>query len=321
MPGFDYSKWDRLELSDDEDTFHPNLDKGLNIRVNRITRDRKEVELDEEQDKLREKGLLDKAEEMENKRPLHVNNICHVADERTIIHSSDGSRKDTTKKGEEFCVDEYQLFREEHGKLLDEYENADWEKSRQMLQGRGDVLMQSYTNSYFMLSALDEEMKGNRKRMERLVHQGQIISQIMQLAEPMRRPPRDLVPRFFERMEAEKSNDAFMEGVNHFAKQIIERAKVKKIEEAEAAQQEQELEDAKPVSLVEAMYEMTPEERTPPGGLDPVEVYESLPVALQECFKNGDVKRLEELSGEMPHEEFSHHFDRCIKSGLWKTQQ
>jgi len=30
-----------------QDTFHPNLDKGLNIRVNRITRDRKEDEINE----------------------------------------------------------------------------------------------------------------------------------------------------------------------------------------------------------------------------------------------------------------------------------
>ena len=63
--GFDYAKWDRLEISDDEagiclaaagvfvpapgqTTFHPNLDKGLNIRVNRITRERKEDEIDED---------------------------------------------------------------------------------------------------------------------------------------------------------------------------------------------------------------------------------------------------------------------------------
>lgn len=30
-----------------QDTFHPNLDKGLNIRVNRITRDRKEDEIND----------------------------------------------------------------------------------------------------------------------------------------------------------------------------------------------------------------------------------------------------------------------------------
>lgn len=36
-----------------QDTFHPNLDKGLNIRVNRITRDRKEDEINEARPKTR----------------------------------------------------------------------------------------------------------------------------------------------------------------------------------------------------------------------------------------------------------------------------
>ena len=31
-----------------QETFHPNLDKGLNIRVNRITRERKEDEIDDD---------------------------------------------------------------------------------------------------------------------------------------------------------------------------------------------------------------------------------------------------------------------------------
>lgn len=54
-----------------QETFHPNLDKGLNIRVNRITRERKEDEIDddaqrgntlvraEELKKLREHGDLE----------------------------------------------------------------------------------------------------------------------------------------------------------------------------------------------------------------------------------------------------------------------
>ena len=54
--------------------FHPNLDTGLNIRVNRITRDRKEEEpnvacrvasslqeIETEKKKLVEKGEMDKA--------------------------------------------------------------------------------------------------------------------------------------------------------------------------------------------------------------------------------------------------------------------
>lgn len=322
MPGFDYSKWDRLELSDDEDTFHPNLDKGLNVRVNRITRDRKETEIDDEQVKLREAGQDDKAERMEMKRPLHVNNICHVAEERTIIHSADGSKKDTTKKGESFSVDEFTMFKQDNEALLLAFEKADWETSRNMLLSQGHILMQEYSNSYFMLTALDAEMKGDRKRMLRLCQQGQMISQIFQIAEPMKRPARDLVPRFFERFEQDASKAAFQEGVDHFAKQLIQRAIVKKQEEAEAATEEQvpeEEEETRKVSLVEAMYEMSKEERMGPGGLDPVEVFESIPEALQECFKTGDVETLKKVASEMDPVEFDGHFKRCIDAGLWSS--
>ncbi|CAK8996336.1 unnamed protein product [Durusdinium trenchii] len=110
--------------------FHPNLDTGLNIRVNRITRDRKEEEIESEKKKLMEKGEVDKAEKLESKRPLHVNNVCHVAEERTIIQSSDGSRKDKLKKGEEsFSVDEYSMFKQDNKAILDKFANADWELS------------------------------------------------------------------------------------------------------------------------------------------------------------------------------------------------
>ena len=323
MSGFDYSKWDRLEISDDETTFHPNLDTGLNIRVNRITRDRKEEEIDSEKKKLVEKGELDKAEKLESKRPLHVNNVCHVAEERTIIQSSDGSRKDKLKKGEEsFSVDEYSLFKQDNKPILDKFANADWELSEALCKEYGHILMDDYANSYFMLSALDAEMRGDRKEMEKLARQGQIISQIHQLAEPMRRPPRDLVPRFFEKFQGDASRHAFQEGVEHFKKHLIQRAIVKKQEEeAEAAANqpaEAEMEeDLQPVSLVEAMYSMSVEERMGPGGLDPVEVFESLPAELQECFKSGDVEMLKKVAQSMEPKDFEHHFNRCIEAGLW----
>lgn len=319
---FDYSKWDRLEISDDEETFHPNLDNGLNIRVNRITRDRKEEEIDTEKKKLEERGELEKAAKLESKRPLHVNNICHVAEERTIIHSSDGSRKDTHKRGEEsFSVDDYSMFKSENAPILKRFTNADWETSRTMLTEYGHILMDEYANTYFMLTALDEEMKGNRAETVKLCRQGQIISQIHQLAEPMKRPPRDLVPRFFEKFERDESRAAFQEGVDHFMKHLIQRAIDKKKEEEEAAAQAAaeapQEEDMQPVSLVEAMYQMSKEERMGPGGLDPVEVFESLPESMQKCFKSGDVEMLKQVAQEMDHAEFENHFQRCIDAGLW----
>lgn len=322
MSGFDYSKWDRLEISDDEDTFHPNLDKGLNVRVNRITRDRKEEEIDSEVKKLQDSGQLDKAAKLESKRPLHVDNVCHVAEERTIIHSSDGSRTDRLKKGEEsFSVDEYSLFKTDNKKILDKFADADWETSEALCKEYGHILMDDYANSYYMLGCLDAEMAGDRKLMQKLARQGQIISQIHQLAEPMKRPARDLVPRFFEKFERDSSRAAFQEGVDHFVKQIIQRAIVKKQEQEQEQQQEAAVEaaeeDMQPVSLVEAMYSMSKEERMGPGGLDPVEVFESLPEEMQNCFKSGDVDELRKVAQSMSPADFERHFNRCIEAGLW----
>jgi len=318
---FDYSKWDRLELSDDEDTHHPNLDKNLNIRVNRITRDRKEEEIDEEKAKLEAKGEFDKAEKLEHKRPLHQGNVCRVAEERTIINRAGGTSDRNVKDGESFSVDEYSLFKEQNEKLLDNFTNANWEQSRELLMKYGHILMEDYCNSYYMLTALEAEMAGKKDLVKKLVAQGQIISQIHQLAEPMKRPPRDLVPRFFEKFEGDQSRAAFQEGVDHFRSQLEKRAIVKKAEQEKEAQEEaalaQDEEEMQPVPLIEAMYEMSKEERLGPGGLDPVEVFESLPEELQNCFKSGDVEMLQTVAKTMDGKVFSGHLKRCIDAGLW----
>jgi len=340
---FDYSKWDRLEISDDEDTHHPNLDKNLNIRVNRMTRDRKEEEIDTEQKKLLEAGKTDEAEKLDKKRPLHVGNLSHVADERTIINRIDGTVKDrTVKDGESFSVDDYSMFKQDHKKLLDEFTNADWEKSHSMLKEQGHILMDENANNYFLLTCLEEEMKGNSSTVMKMARQGQMISQIFQLAAPMNRPPRDLVPRFFERFENDNAQEAFQEGVDHFLKHIKARAVQKKKEEEDeetkakeeaaaaaargdaaggdcAEMEEEEEEERQVVSLVDAMRDMSKEERMGPAGLDPVEVFDSLPEVLQQCFSTGDVEKLKKVATEMEPAVFEEHFKRCIDSGLWKS--
>jgi len=317
---FDYAKWDRLEISDDEDTHHPNLDKNLNIRVNRITRDRKEEEIDTEKAVLEEKGEFEKAAKLESKRPLHQGNICHVAEERTIINRATGTSDRTSKDGESFQVDEYSLFKDDNKKVLDDFTNADWELSNEMCIKYGHILMADYANSYFMLTALEAEMAGKKALVKKLTAQGQIISQIHQLAEPMKRPPRDLVPRFFEKFENPASRAAFQEGVDHFAAQLAKRAIVKKEEQAKEEEEEAAAaaqEDAQPVPLIEAMYEMSKEDRMGPGGLDPVEVFEGLPEVLQNCFKSGDVDMLKQVAQEMDPKEFDGHFKKCVDAGLW----
>lgn len=86
--------------------------------------------------------------------------------------------------------------------------------------------------------------------------------------------------------------------------------------------------------------------RLGPGGLDPVEVFESLPEvglklmlktastirtnlcrivyyflivfqSLQKCFESRDIALLQETISKLPEEEARLHLKRCVDSGLW----
>lgn len=59
------------------------------------------------------------------------------------------------------------------------------------------------------------------------------------------------------------------------------------------------------------------ESRLGPGGLDPVEVFETLPDELKKCFETRDIALLRETTSTMPEDEVKYHIKRCIDSGLW----
>ena len=87
--GFNYSKWDRLEISDDEKDAHPNIDSSLMIRIKREQRARREAEEEMKKAQLRKVGTpeaLRQVDEIDKKSRLHVDNICRVVDEKTIIN-------------------------------------------------------------------------------------------------------------------------------------------------------------------------------------------------------------------------------------------
>lgn len=258
--------------------------------------------------------------------------MCKVAEERTIINSSAGRKDRLVKSGEEFPVNEYSDFKEHNAALLKEFIEADWEKSNALLNQHGDELLDECANGYFMLTALDEEMKGNTKQVEKVVHQGQIISQIRQLAEAMKRPPRDFVHRFFQSFQTPAGKITFQQGVDNFLDHIRRRAKEKKEEEARAeeapAQAETQMMDAEAaaaqnaVPLVDIMYKMKPAMRKSlaPKGLDPVDVYEKLPEDLQAAFKASSVELLKKAAEKMDPAAFEHHFQLCKDSGLWEEE-
>ena len=88
---------------------------------------------------------------------------------------------------------------------------------------------------------------------------------------------------------------------------MIKRAVVKKkeIDEERALEEGTDLKD------------IPKEERLGPGGLDPVEVFDSLPASMQEAFETRNTDMLKQALMEMTEEEAALHMKRCIDCGLW----
>ena len=69
----------------------------------------------------------------------------------------------------------------------------------------------------------------------------------------------------------------------------------------------------------EAIAEAEEEERQArlgPGGLDPAEVFETLPEKMKDCFEKQDIPMLQQIIKEMPESEARYHMKRCVDSGM-----
>ena len=75
--------------------------------------------------------------------------------------------------------------------------------------------------------------------------------------------------------------DAFYSELEAFKVRIVKRAK-EKIEEA---------------------MEEERQERLGPGGLDPADVFESLPDSMKNCFESQDIGMLQQVIKDMPEDE------------------
>mmetsp|Transcript_83416 Transcript_83416/g.259074 ORF Transcript_83416/g.259074 Transcript_83416/m.259074 type:complete len:348 (-) Transcript_83416:50-1093(-) len=334
MPsGFDYSKWDNIELSDDEEDLHPNIDKDSWVRLKHRTRVEKEEDEAKTRTKL-EKRLkeartelaaygeagkehtkakklqqeIDKIEEeiatMETNRKWNADNMCKTDESRTVVTDSSAPTPtpEPRLKGEAIAQG-YCEFVEENEALLEEYismgEEDDLEKVGDFLRKHGGTLLQGeHAESYLLLDCLEKEMNGEHSAMTRSARQYQLICQLREFSRAAGRPARDAVnPVFKQLLDHEPTKETFDDTVGDFIKKIEKRAVEKKKEmDAEAAEEH---------------------DGPGPGGLDPSEVFHSLPPEMRSAFEAKDLQRLQAAIEALPEEEAKYHLKRCEDSGLW----
>lgn len=209
----------------------------------------------------------------------------------------------------------YHEFTEKYAHVMEKFMTlSSLEQSKQYLLLNGNILLQENASNYLLLASLEDEMNGLRVKMKLTARQSQIISNIAELAKTMQRHPGNVIVPFFTRISQKEFYDNFMSGVNAFVEKIIARAVVKKKEmDGERAKEEAEAAEAEEVDL----KSIPKEERLGPGGLDPVEVFDSLPKSMQEAFESRDTDKLKAALMAMDMKDAEYHMKRCVNSGLW----
>ncbi|CAG9765992.1 unnamed protein product [Ceutorhynchus assimilis] len=341
----DYSKWKNIEVSDDEDDTHPNIDTPSlfrwrhQARVERMEEIKKEKEqldtkkaenlkkLKEAEQKLIEakeankpvddlektfKGLEMEAKEIEKEfeeyqkkeklTPWNVDTISKPGFAKTIIN------KRPPKPTEENLTEEerearLRKFIKENEKELKHFGMLrKYEDSRKYLKEYPNLVCENTAN-HLVKWCIDLEMQEKHDLMGHVAHQTICMQYILELAKQLDCDPRACADPFFSKIkDAGEYKTSFDDELNMFKERIRKRA-AEKLDE-----------------LVKEYEEEERQKRLGPGGLDPAEVYESLPQELQKCFDARDVKLLQETIAKMDEEQAKYHIKRCVDSGLWVPQ-
>ena len=124
---------------------------------------------------------------------------------------------------------------------------------------------------------------GKTELMKHVAHQCICMQYLLELGKQLDTDPRACISSFFTKIQVADQDyrDAFYSELEAFKVRIVKRAK-EKIEEA---------------------MEEERKERLGPGGLDPADVFESLPDSMKACFESQDIAMLQQVVKEMPEEE------------------
>ncbi|XP_057258359.1 hsp90 co-chaperone Cdc37 [Pezoporus wallicus] len=341
----DYSVWDHIEVSDDEDETHPNIDTASlfrwrhQARVERMEQFQKEKEeldkgcreckrkLAECQKKMKElevsspgsgKGELEKLqaeaqqlrkeekswekklEELKKKEknlPWNVDTLSKDGFSKSVFNVKAEEKEETEEQKEK----KHKSFVERHEKQIKHFGMLRrWDDSQKYLSDNPHLVCEETAN-YLVIWCIDLEVEEKHALMEQVAHQTIVMQFILELAKSLKVDPRACFRQFFTKIKT--ADQQYMEGFNEeleaFKERVRGRAKVR-IEKALKEYEEEER-----------------QKRLGPGGLDPVEVYESLPAELQKCFDVKDVQMLQDAISKMDPTEAKHHMQRCIDSGLW----
>ncbi|XP_061469750.1 hsp90 co-chaperone Cdc37 [Rhineura floridana] len=342
----DYSVWDHIEVSDDEDETHPNIDTPSLFRWRHQARIERMEQFQKEKEEV-DKGCR------ECKRKL--------AEFQKKIKELELANEDSTKSELQRLQAEAQQLKKEEKTWEEKVE--DLRKKEKNMPWNVDTLSRDgFSKSVFNVKGeqQDEESEEQKEKkhktfVEKYEQQIKHFGMLRRWDDSQKclsdhpylvcEETANYLVIWCIDLEVEEKH-ALMEQVAHqtiVMQFILELAKSLKVDpracfrqffsKIKTADQQymegfnDELEAFKDrvrgrakARIERAMKEYEEEERQKrlgPGGLDPVDVYEALPSELQKCFDVKDVQMLQDAISKMDPAEAKYHMRRCIDSGLW----
>jgi len=334
MP-IDYSKWKDIEVSDDEDDTHPNIDTPSLFKWRHEARVQRMQELEEkkmEAQQLKKKAVDDL--KMLKEKAKATDDTSELESIKKSIKEIEDMAKEAKKKTEEVEKEERlrpwnvdtiskegfsttkinkpvprkdeNLTEEEREARMKDFVNKNkadlkafgwlskYDDSKAFMQERPHLACEDSAN-FLVIECLNLAMEDKMAAMEQVAHQCICVQYLLELAKQLEVDPRSCISSFFSKIQVAdpEYKKAFDDELVAFKKRIRKRAE-------------------------EKIAEYEREERLGPGGLDPLEVMESLPKELQDCFESQDVGLLQRTIANMPPSEARYHMKRCVDSGLWK---
>jgi cell division cycle protein 37 len=228
---------------------------------------------------------------------------------KTIINSSTGP-VEKFNKADIGVMETYPQFCEKYADIVEDFMKIpDLNGSRDFLLQNAEILLQENASNYLLLASLEDEMNDRRDAMKRTARQSQIITNIAELAKTLDTHPGNVIMPFFKRMEERVHLEEFLTGVKAFQEKLIQRAVVKR----------QEIDAQREEEASNSLKDIPKEQRLGPGGLDPLEVIETLPEDMVKAFESRDVEQLKQALMKLGEEEAEYHMKRCVDSGLWNA--
>jgi len=250
-----------------------------------------------------DKKIQARQEEIKKKErmtPWNVDTICKEGKSKTLINPAAPATQ-TRELTDDERIDNMKQFVKENEKLVRKYglfRKPD--DSQQFLIDNPQSVCEETANQ-LVLWCIDLDVEEKLELMNHVAHQCICMNFLLELAKSMKIDPRQCVRPFFSKFKQADAEymKGFTEELEAFKDRVRKRAEAR-VEEAMAKYEEEEK-----------------QKRLGPGGLDPVEVFETLPVELQKCFESKDISSLQEAITKMKPEEAEYHMKRCVDSGLW----